>query len=137
MQYASFYRLPSQRTRSSPTSPHLAHNWVHLNTDGSIKIEDDFAAVGSLVQECNSEWIFSLYRYLGCNVLEAELCGILDGLNLSLDQGFKYILIQTDSCKVVNAIQEAFVGDSKSTLIRRIHQLLSKVLHWSIQHPSR
>ncbi|MBA0692900.1 hypothetical protein Goari_010423, partial [Gossypium aridum] len=100
--------LPSLRTRSSPTSPHLAHNWVHLNTNGSIKIEDDFAAVGSLVQECNSEWIFNLYRYLGCNVLEAELCGILDGLNLSLDQGFKYILIQTDSCKAVNAIQEAF-----------------------------
>ncbi|MBA0634089.1 hypothetical protein Godav_029249 [Gossypium davidsonii] len=61
----------------------------------------------------------------------------LDGLNLSLDQGFKYILIQMDSCKAVNAIQKAFVGDSKSVLIRRTHQLLSRVLHWSIQHPSR
>ncbi|MBA0624988.1 hypothetical protein Godav_010248 [Gossypium davidsonii] len=106
------------------------HLWVDQN-------EDDFAAVGSLAQQCNIEWIFSLYRYLGCNVLEAELWGILDGLNLSLDQGFKYILIQTDSCKAVNAIQEAFVGDSKSALIRRIHRLLSKVLHWSIQPPSR
>ncbi|KAH1063484.1 hypothetical protein J1N35_028471 [Gossypium stocksii] len=75
--------------------------------------------------------------YLGCSVLERELWGILDGLDMSLDQDFKYILIQTDSCEAFNAIQEAFVGDSKSTLIRIIHQLLSKVLHWSIQHPSR
>ncbi|MBA0799554.1 hypothetical protein Gohar_010064, partial [Gossypium harknessii] len=29
---------------------------------------------------------------------------------------------------------EAIAGGFKSTLIRRIHQLLSKVFHWNIQH---
>ncbi|MBA0589230.1 hypothetical protein Gorai_017987, partial [Gossypium raimondii] len=73
-----------------------------------------------------------------CSVLEAELWGILDGLNLSFDRGFGCILIQTDHRhEAVDAIQKALTGGPKSTLIRRIHKLLSKVLHWSFQHISR
>ncbi|MBA0860593.1 hypothetical protein Goshw_019168 [Gossypium schwendimanii] len=51
--------------------------------------------------------------------------------------GFGCILIQTDRHEAVNAIQKAPTGGPKSTLIRRIHKFLSKVLHWSIQHISR
>ncbi|MBA0571915.1 hypothetical protein Golob_002284, partial [Gossypium lobatum] len=72
------------RTRNSPTSPHLAHNWVRLNTDRSVKIEDDFVTAGGL----------------------AELWDILDRLNLSLDRGFENILIQMDSRKAMQAVQD-------------------------------
>ncbi|MBA0768975.1 hypothetical protein Gotri_017745 [Gossypium trilobum] len=82
--------------------------------------------------------MFGFCKYLGSySVLEAELWGILDRLNLSLDRGFGCILIQTDRHEAVNAIQKAPTGGPKSTLIRRIHKLLSKVPHWSIQHISR
>ncbi|KAH1080063.1 hypothetical protein J1N35_019824 [Gossypium stocksii] len=105
--------------------------------NGSVRIEV-FSTFGGLVRDHNSEWIFNFYKYLGsCNVLEIKLWGILDGLNLSLDQGFRCILIQTDRHEVVNAVEKALTGGLKSALIRRIRKLLPKVLHWSIQHISR
>ncbi|MBA0769987.1 hypothetical protein Gotri_018672 [Gossypium trilobum] len=54
-----------------------------------------------------------------------------------LNRGFECILIQTNSFEAINDIQEEALGGSKSTLITRIHQLLSKVHHWSIQHIPR
>ncbi|MBA0770922.1 hypothetical protein Gotri_019470, partial [Gossypium trilobum] len=84
---------------------------ICFNTDGSIKIEDDFAAAGGIVRDSNGKWIFGFCRYLGCcTALDAELWGILD---------------------------EEPLGGPKSTLIRRIHQFLSKVHHWHIQHVPR
>ncbi|MFQ6634012.1 hypothetical protein Gotur_012433, partial [Gossypium turneri] len=58
-------------------------------------------------------------------------------LNLTLNRGFECILIQTNSFEAINDIQKEALKGSKSTLIRRIHQLLSKVHHWSIQHIPR
>ncbi|MBA0602885.1 hypothetical protein Gorai_003050, partial [Gossypium raimondii] len=72
--------------------------------DGSIRIEEGFAATGGLVHDHNGGWIIGFYRYLG---------------NYSL--------------KAVNAIQEGFSGNSNSALIRRIHQILKMVKQWKIQ----
>ncbi|MBA0654386.1 hypothetical protein Goklo_021400, partial [Gossypium klotzschianum] len=67
-------------------------------------IEDDFAAAGGIVRDSNGKWIFGFCRYLGCcTVLDAELWGILDGLNLIMDQGFEGILIQIDSLETVTS----------------------------------
>ncbi|MBA0632684.1 hypothetical protein Godav_001378, partial [Gossypium davidsonii] len=67
-------------------------------------------------------------RYLGnCIVLEVELWGILDGLNLTLDRCFKRILIQTDSIEAINAIMEDSSENSNSTIVKRIHHTLKRV----------
>ncbi|MBA0715873.1 hypothetical protein Golax_014751, partial [Gossypium laxum] len=66
------------------------------------------------------EGVWNSKEYLGsCTVLEAELWGILDGLNLSLDWGFENNLIQTDNLESIHAIQKDTLGERKSTLIRR------------------
>ncbi|MBA0799698.1 hypothetical protein Gohar_010197 [Gossypium harknessii] len=83
----------------------VSYSWVHLDIDGLVKIEDDFAVVGGLVQHCNGKWIFDFYKYLGCcSVLESKLWSILDGLNLALDRGFQCILIQMDSREAIKSI---------------------------------
>ncbi|MBA0683457.1 hypothetical protein Goari_025116, partial [Gossypium aridum] len=92
-------------SRSLIVGSQFAHNWVHLNIDGLVKIEDDFAVVGGLVKDYNGKWIFDYYKYLGCcSVLESKLWSILDGLNLALDRGFQCILIQMDSREAIKSI---------------------------------
>ncbi|MBA0778184.1 hypothetical protein Gotri_006078, partial [Gossypium trilobum] len=48
--------------------------WVCLNTNGSVRIDEGFAAAGGYVIDHKGEWIIGFARYLGnCSVLEAEL----------------------------------------------------------------
>ncbi|MBA0649276.1 hypothetical protein Goklo_016851 [Gossypium klotzschianum] len=54
---------------------------------------------------------------------------ILDELSLIQDKHFEGVLIQIDSLKMIEAIQEFSSTDSNFTLIRRIHQILAKVGH--------
>ncbi|MBA0877744.1 hypothetical protein Goshw_010024, partial [Gossypium schwendimanii] len=110
-QYVNTLKSPSHKSQHLLATFPLACNWICFNTDGSIKIEDDFAAARGIVRDSNGKWIFGFCRYLGCcTTLDAELWGILD---------------------------EEPLGGPKSTLIRRIHQFLSKVHHWHIQHVPR
>ncbi|MBA0755220.1 hypothetical protein Gogos_021032, partial [Gossypium gossypioides] len=74
------------------------------------------------VKDRKGEWIIGFVRYLcNCSVLEVELWGILDRLNLMIDMCFKKVLIQTDSIEAINAIMEDARGISNSTIIRRTH----------------
>ncbi|MBA0761302.1 hypothetical protein Gotri_023972 [Gossypium trilobum] len=60
-------------------------NLIHLTTNGSVRIDDDFATIGGFVCDHNGEWIFGFNRCLGmCTVVDAELWGVLDGLKLTL-----------------------------------------------------
>ncbi|MBA0854727.1 hypothetical protein Goshw_004279 [Gossypium schwendimanii] len=101
---------------------------VCLSTDGLVRNEECFAAVGRLVWDHNGGWIIRFCRYLGnCTVIEAKLQGILDGLKLILYRRFKRVSIQTDNLKAANVIQDGSSESSNSALVRRIHQLLKMV----------
>ncbi|MBA0866513.1 hypothetical protein Goshw_021778 [Gossypium schwendimanii] len=119
--YVTASKTLSHNSRTPLASSPLARNWVCLSTDGSVKIEDDFAAAVGLLRGSNGAWIFGFYRYIGnCSVMDVELWGILDGSQLSLDKDFQCDLIQIDSLETVVAIQEDPIECHKSTLIRRI-----------------
>ncbi|MFQ6638289.1 hypothetical protein Gotur_015678 [Gossypium turneri] len=66
--------------------------------------------------------------------MEDELWGILDGLALLLERKYDSVMIQTDSTEIVLAIQNQARNDLDKTLFRRIHQNLSRIKHWGIQH---
>ncbi|XP_017604367.1 uncharacterized protein LOC108451147 [Gossypium arboreum] len=113
-------------------------NWVSLRTDGLVRLDEGFAAAGSFVSDHNGGWIMGFCRYLGnCTMVEAELWGILDGLNLILDRRFERLLIQTDIIEVVNAIQESSSRNSNFAIFRRFHLILKMVKQWRIQHIPR
>ncbi|MFQ6623896.1 hypothetical protein Gotur_003650 [Gossypium turneri] len=79
------YLEKSQRVHVS-SSPQLSSNWVRLNTDGLVRIEEGFATTEGLARDHNGRWIIGFGRYLGNNrVREPELWGILDGLKLIID----------------------------------------------------
>ncbi|KAK5833400.1 hypothetical protein PVK06_017225 [Gossypium arboreum] len=107
----------------------------HPSSDGSVRFDEGFTADGGCVRNHNGEWINGFAKYLGnCIVLEVELWGILDGLNLILDRHFEKILIQTDNIEAINIILEDSSGSSNSSLVRKIHLILRKIEQWKIQY---
>ncbi|MBA0845216.1 hypothetical protein Goarm_022906 [Gossypium armourianum] len=137
-QCTSVSKASPHKIQRSLASPSIASSWVCLNTDGSVKNEEGFAAAGGLVCDHNGGWIIEFCRYLGsCTMTEVELWGILDGLKLILDKRFERVSIQTVNLEAVNAIQDGSSENSNSTLVRRIHLLLKMVKQWKIQHISR
>ncbi|MBA0794197.1 hypothetical protein Gohar_018548 [Gossypium harknessii] len=79
-------RIPPYKNHIFGSSPQLSSNWVRLNTDGLVRIEEGFATTEGLARDHNGRWIIGFGRYLGNNrVREPELWGILDGLKLIID----------------------------------------------------
>ncbi|MBA0814604.1 hypothetical protein Gohar_020422 [Gossypium harknessii] len=69
-------------------------------------LEDDSVVARGVVRDRNRECIIDYKRFLGsCSVFEAELWGLLDGLNILIDRGLDNVMIQTDSLEVVGGIQ--------------------------------
>ncbi|MBA0553857.1 hypothetical protein Golob_013000, partial [Gossypium lobatum] len=69
----------SHKTQSFPHNSSIDSSWVCLRTDGSIKIDEGFAATGGFVRDHNGRWIVGFSKYLGnCTVIEAELWGVLE-----------------------------------------------------------
>ncbi|MBA0781929.1 hypothetical protein Gotri_002810 [Gossypium trilobum] len=134
-QYSSVSRISPYESRSYLSNWPTTSNWVCLNTDGLVWLDEGFAVDGGCVRDHKGEWIIGFARYVGnCTMLESELWGILDWLNLILDRRFENILIQTDSIETINAIMEGTSGNSNSTIVKRIHQTLKGVKQWEVQH---
>ncbi|MBA0668471.1 hypothetical protein Goklo_001378 [Gossypium klotzschianum] len=130
----SFKAFPRVMIRSL----NFPSSWVYLRTDGSIRLDEEFAAVGGYVCDHNGGWIIGFCRYLGnCIVIEAELWGILNGLNLLLERRLENVSIQTNSIEAVNIIQDGSSGNSNFALVKRILQVLKMVKQWKIQHIPR
>ncbi|MBA0643744.1 hypothetical protein Goklo_028008 [Gossypium klotzschianum] len=83
-------RIPPYKNHISGSSPQLSSNWVRLNTNGLVRIEEGFATAEGLARDHNGRWIIGFGRYLGNNrVREPELWGILDGLKLIMIKALK------------------------------------------------
>ncbi|KAH1073635.1 hypothetical protein J1N35_025963 [Gossypium stocksii] len=121
--------------KSSPTHSCIDKSWVCLNTYGSIRHDEGFAAVEGLVRDQDGRWIIGFSKYFGnYTVIKAKLWSILDGLKLIADRRDERVLIQMDSLQAAKIIQDDSTGNSNSTLIRRIRQTLPMVKQWKIQH---
>ncbi|MBA0794099.1 hypothetical protein Gohar_018457, partial [Gossypium harknessii] len=100
-----------------------------------IKPISYFTSAGGVLRDWNERWILGYNRYLGfCPTIEVELWGIMDGLTLLLEQSYDSVIIQTDRMETFLAIQYQACNDLDSTLVKRIHQILSRIGHWVIQH---
>lgn len=127
-QYTYAFKTSTLKAQRSFNSSLMEESWVCLNTNGSVRNDKGFVATGGLVRDQNGRWVLGFSRYLGiCTMTKVELWDILDWLKVILDRRFERILIQTDSLEAAIAIQEGAFRISNSTLLRRIHQILTKV----------
>ncbi|KAH9716124.1 reverse transcriptase domain-containing protein [Citrus sinensis] len=105
---------------------------LSLNTDGAKKGFGQTGA-GGLLRDFNGNWIMGFIVNLGtCSVLSAELWGLLHGLRMAWEYGFRRIQVGVDNKSVVHLVTMASVPDNENaTLIKAIRDLLER--DWSVQ----
>ncbi|KAA3460139.1 reverse transcriptase [Gossypium australe] len=112
--------------------------WVFLSSDGAVARISGNAAAGGVVPDWNGNWILGYTHYLGsCSPLEAELWGLLDGVHISLNKGYKKVRIQTDNLEVIWALTMEDMANSGNTLLRRIKRLMNSEGQWEIKYVPR
>ncbi|KAH1115159.1 hypothetical protein J1N35_008537 [Gossypium stocksii] len=116
----------------------LAGEWTYLNKNGAVLVDSGAAVVGVVLRDKNREWILGYNKYLGNYlILNVELWGILDGLELIQCRGNAKVVIQSDSLEAVKAIHENAWKTSHSALLRRIHRILSQERSWLLRYTLR
>lgn len=69
--------------------------WVRLNTDGSVK--EGRATTAGILKDCDGKWLKGYVRFIGvCSVPMAELWGIVSGLQIAWESGYKRVCLDTD-----------------------------------------
>ncbi|KAH1121874.1 hypothetical protein J1N35_005034 [Gossypium stocksii] len=121
-----------------PVDVHTSAEYVHIFTDGAMRLDSGFAVVGGVIRDKKGLWITGFHHFLGkCSAFNAKLWGILEGLKLIQRLGYDHVIIHSDSLEVVKGIHEGSSNCSNSALIRRIHSIMSQENHWSLQYISR
>ncbi|KAK0603530.1 hypothetical protein LWI29_005964 [Acer saccharum] len=79
--------------------------WVKLNVDGSRISDSGFIAAGGIIRNERKSWLvgFALNKGSG-DVIEAELWGIFEGLNLAWKAGFRKVEVESDSMYAVRLL---------------------------------
>lgn len=95
--------------------------------DGAVLLDLGSVTVEGVLQDKDGDWILGYNKFLGnCSILDAKLWGILEGIKLTQKRGRDKVIIQSDCLEAIKAVHESISNTSNSTLIRRIHHLLSQ-----------
>lgn len=108
------------------------HGWVNLNLDGAVKGNDFKASSGGVLRGSYREGLGGFAQNIStCSVMRGELWGVLDGLNLAWEKGFRQVIIEVDILFVIEAIKKRELQRSNyHNLVMSIQRLLS--LDWTI-----
>ncbi|KAJ1425364.1 Ribonuclease H domain [Sesbania bispinosa] len=101
--------------------------WAKVNTDGSFSPATLSAACGGVIHDHWGLFLFAFSNFLGnCSIMEAELWGILRGLNTASQIGLKQVIIEDDS---VIALQFMEKGCPTSHLaFELVHRILQAAM---------
>lgn len=82
-------------------------NTVALNVDGSCLGNPGRASFGGLLRDHSGAFIFGFFGAAGhTTILQAELLGLLHGLQCCWERGFRRVVCYSDSLQVIQLVQE-------------------------------
>ncbi|CAN1788050.1 Putative ribonuclease H protein At1g65750, partial [Linum perenne] len=113
--------------------------WVTLNSDGSVISESGQAAAGGLIWDYQGHCIAAFSENLGsCSITRAELRGVVSGLQLAWDRGYRKVQLQIDSqCAVLLLQSDDRTDHLHATTIRHARELLRRDWEVRIRHVYR
>ncbi|KAL5759738.1 hypothetical protein ACOSQ2_018576 [Xanthoceras sorbifolium] len=118
--------------------PHLT-GWVKLNMDGSWRSEPGSLAAGDVLRDHNSKWLrgFCAHKESG-NPLEAEIWAILFGINMAWSAGYRKVLVESDSLKVVSLIQfDCNANKPLWVMVQSCRRMLNRDWNYQLSHVFR
>ncbi|CAN1813880.1 Putative ribonuclease H protein At1g65750, partial [Linum perenne] len=81
------------------------HDWVTLNTDGSVRGPQGRAAAGGLFRNSSGNCLHAYTVNLGiCSITRAEICGALEGIRRAWEAGYRKFEVQMDSKAAVTIL---------------------------------
>ncbi|CAN1165103.1 Putative ribonuclease H protein At1g65750 [Linum perenne] len=80
---------------------------VVLNTDGSVQADGSKAAAGGLIRNSEGRYLHAFCTNLGkCSIMRAELRGIIIGLQIAWENGFRKVDARIDSQAILTLIKD-------------------------------
>ncbi|CAA0831450.1 Polynucleotidyl transferase- ribonuclease H-like superfamily protein [Striga hermonthica] len=100
--------------------------WVKVNVDGSVTRTTSLSSAGRLIRDETGCWIVGFAMNIGTStVLEAELWGVIQGLKLAWDRGFRLVELEVDNLSVTNLISRL---DGEVSFHRQMVQVIRDLL---------
>ncbi|KAH1067718.1 hypothetical protein J1N35_032705 [Gossypium stocksii] len=129
----------NKRNNQRLTSANIPDNsWVFPSTDGAVARDSRCTAIGGVARDHEGNWIVGFSLFLGvCSSFEAEAWGILDGVLILLNKGYRKISILTDNFEVVQVLSVLDLEDSRITVFRRAQRIMRAEGKWKIKHIPR
>lgn len=101
----------------------LAPGLMKLNCDGSVNNLGRSVGSGGVLRDHDGRFIFAYSSRLEpCTVTEAELQEILQGIRLAWNNGYRHLIVETDSSAAVDLLIRRSAGNHN--LHRVIRELL-------------
>lgn len=103
------------------------HNCIKLNTDASVNNVTNQAIVRCLDSNSYGEWIRDFAQNIGCaSVLATEFQGILKGLTLCWNEGWRRVDVESNSILVIKLISDnGVVANQLGYLVNAIKRMAS------------
>ncbi|PKI65311.1 hypothetical protein CRG98_014275 [Punica granatum] len=113
--------------------------WIKLNTDGASKGNPSPAGAGGVLRKEDGVWIVGFARYVGiATAAVAELWGVLSGLELAWELGYRHVLLEVDSLLVTRLISgSGSRAPQLRTIVRAIHSWLERDWQVEVSHQYR
>ncbi|GKV51783.1 hypothetical protein SLEP1_g58408 [Rubroshorea leprosula] len=115
--------------------------WVKVNVDGSSKGNPGESAASAICRSSEGKWIFGCTTRIGfTNSFMAEVWGIVQGLTMAWNSGFRKVILESDCLAAVNRVLGEDYQDPKhlcSHLILACRQLLKRDWICQVRHVYR
>ncbi|KAE8679315.1 hypothetical protein F3Y22_tig00111402pilonHSYRG01195 [Hibiscus syriacus] len=109
--------------------------WYKLNSDGARNIETGETTCGGAVRDPNERWIIGYSKAIGrCSVLDAELWGVVVGLEVAWNLGLRDVMIETDNKDVIQLLQQRKEMNQSSSMIPYVVRLLQQECNLRFGH---
>ncbi|KAE8683251.1 hypothetical protein F3Y22_tig00111213pilonHSYRG00590 [Hibiscus syriacus] len=83
-----------------------------------------FGSVGGAFRDSEGNWLYGFHESIGItDVLQAELWGLLVGLDIACSLGFELLHVQTDTATIVKLITNASAHQNPFPIVHAIHQI--------------
>lgn len=112
------------------------HGWMKLNSDGSVITQNEEAACGGVLRDSEGKFVSAYAVNLGkCNIMQAELWGILHGLQLAWQLGVQQVLVESDSMSAIRLVKYGWPAlHPASSLLEEIRRSLSLFTNGNCTH---
>ncbi|CAI9112050.1 OLC1v1012421C1 [Oldenlandia corymbosa var. corymbosa] len=79
--------------------------WIKLNIDGALNTDIGWATAGGLLRDCTGGWCGGFSINIGyCSITGIEIWGLLQGLQLAWDKGYRKLEAKVDNKIVVRLV---------------------------------